>query len=181
MKKSDGSFSPKHEVFISEYVATLNGSEAARRAGSPAKSAANYASRLLTNPEIKAEVDKRIAARTVQTKMSAGEIITRIENQATADIAIFLKPGTLELDPEMVHEFGHLIQSIILTKDGWRIRMYDAQKALELLGKTKALFVERQVLEMLEGMEVIDTDGQEISNQSTSASFSASADRGLIS
>ena len=144
---------PKQHKFIQAYVACLNGSEAARRAGYSPHSAHVQASELLAKPEIREEVDRLIK---LQSRMPKEEIIARLERIATADISIFFLPGGLELDYEAIKQNGDLIQSIWVTKEGPRLRLHDSLGALELLGKKEALFVERTLVSDLEGMEIKD-------------------------
>jgi phage terminase small subunit len=153
---------PRHKAFAVAYAACLNGKQAAIMAGFAPARARTTASELLSKPEIRREVDRLIEK---QSRMTAGEIIARLERLATGSIAMFLKPGTLEIDPELVHEYGDLIQSIWYTAEGPRLRLHDASKALELLGKARALFIERQILEQMGGMDIIESsngDGEEI-------------------
>ena len=51
---------PKQERFVAEYLACMNASEAARRAGYSAKTAASQAERLLRNVEISEAVKKAL-------------------------------------------------------------------------------------------------------------------------
>ena len=152
----------KHKVFARAYAACLNGKQAAIKAGYAPARAHITGSELLARPDVRREVDRLIE---MQSRMTAGEIIARLERLATGSVALFLKPGTLEIDPEAVHEHGDLIQSIWYTAEGPRLRLHDASKALEMLGKARALFIERQILEQMGGMDIIESsngDDEEI-------------------
>ena len=145
----------RQKAFCRHYANCLQGKKAAILAGyKDGPSADVTASELLAMPKIRAEVDRLITA---QSRMTGEEIIARLEKQATATIALFLKPGTLEIDPAAVHQHGDLIQRIWITAEGPRITLHDSQKALELLGKTRALFIERAILNDLEGMDVVES------------------------
>ena len=148
---------PKQRKFIAAYVDCLNGAEAARRAGYSPKSAAVQASELRAQEHIRKEIDRLLES---QSRMGKDEILAKLERQANADIALFFKPGTLDLDPEMVHKHGDLIQRIWRTAEGDRIMLHDSQKALELLGKSRGLFVERTIMEEMDGMEFVDGNGK---------------------
>lgn len=143
---------PRQAKFVEEYVACLNSHEAARRAGYKEGGGASF---LLNNPQIRAEIDKRLNA---QSRMSASEILARLERQSQASISMFLKPGTLEIDPDAVHKHGDLIQRFAQTAEGPRIYLHDSQKALELLGKSRALFIERQILEQMGDMDIVEDE-----------------------
>jgi hypothetical protein len=146
---------PRQAKFVQEYVDCLNGAEAYRRAGYKMSGPYANAHYLLSDPKIRAEIDKRINA---QTRMQASEILARLERQAQASISMFLKPGTLEIDPEAVHKHGDLIQRLWITAEGPRIMLHDSQKALELLGKSRALFIERQILEQMGDMDIVEDE-----------------------
>lgn len=151
MAKGKKALLPRQRAFIEAYVVCLNGEAAAAKA----KYKYGAASGLLANPAIRSEVDRRIEA---QSRMPASEILARLERQAHASIADFLKPGTLEIDPTAVHEHGDLIQRLWITAEGPRIMLHDSQKALELLGKSRALFIERQILNDMEGMDIVNDE-----------------------
>lgn len=143
---------PKQRLFIAAYVDCLNGAEAARRAGYSPKSAAVQASTLRSQDHIRKEIDRLLEK---QSRMGKDEILAKLERQANADISIFFDAhGTLLWD--VVHKNGDLIQRIWVTAEGPRLMLHDSQKALELLGKSKALFVEREIWKELEGMEIRD-------------------------
>lgn len=156
----------KQRAFILAYLACLNGAQAAIQAGYSRKRAKITAAELLRKPHVRQEIDRLIDA---SFRMSGAEVIARLERQADATIALFLKPGTLELDPEALHEHGDLVSSFWMSAEGPRIRLHDSQKALELLGKTRALFVERAILSDLEGMDIVESDHAETPSNSRSA------------
>ena len=144
---------PRQAKFVDEYLQCLNAREAYRRAGYKADTGGAWG--LLNSPIVRAEVDRRLAA---QPRMAANEILARLERQAHADISIFLKPGTFEIDPEAVRRNGDLIQRFAITAEGPRIYLHDSQKALELLGKARALFIERQILEQMGDMDIVEDE-----------------------
>lgn len=78
----------KQRAFIDHYFACgLNATEAAKRAGYSAKTARFIGSENLTKPNIRAEVDRRLA----EHAMPANEVIARIGNMARGDMADFLR------------------------------------------------------------------------------------------
>ena len=147
--------SDRQTAFIRHYAACLNGSEAARRAGYSPKSAAQTASDLLARKDVRRKIQKILDDR---IRMGEGEIIARLERQTEASMGLFLKPGSLELDVDSIHHHGDLITRIWFTAEGPRLQLVDSTKALELLGKTRALFVERTLLDKLSGMEIADDE-----------------------
>jgi hypothetical protein len=98
------------------------------------------ASENLTKPKVKAAIEKRWASH----GMTAEEVLARLAGQARGDIGELVGKGGV-IDLEQAKEWGltQLIKSVSWTKQGLRIEMYSAQHALELIGKTMGLFVER--------------------------------------
>jgi hypothetical protein len=124
-------------------------------------------------PEIKAEIERLMEER---PRFGEGKIIALLERQAEASVSLFLKPGTLDVDPDKVHEHGDLIQRIWITAEGPRIILHDSQAALKLLGQARGLFVERTLLEDLEGMEIKDDDAKAPGRKAPRASRSTKRD-----
>ncbi len=60
---------PRQHRFVEEYLVDLNATQAARRAGYSAKSAAGRGSRLLRNPAIAAAIEKAQDQRAARTSM----------------------------------------------------------------------------------------------------------------
>lgn len=133
-------FTARQEIFIAEYVACWNASEAARRAGYNGKSN-SVGSQLLANIDIAQEIERRKAL----LIMAAEEVAIRLTEQAKAGYAEYFNEfGGVDLDRLLKDGKGHLIKKIKPTKDGSEIEFYDAQAALVQIGKIHKLFVERQ-------------------------------------
>lgn len=165
------SFPPRQRKFIACFVECLNGAEAARRAGYGVAGARQRAEELRSDPRIAAEIDRLLDK---QLRMGEGEILARLERQATSDISIFFDAeGGLRWDEVLKN--GDLIQRIWKTAEGWRLVLHDPQKALELLGKSKAMFVERTLVEKLEGLEVVDTGNGKAPRRSPARAARAAA------
>ncbi len=134
----------RQQAFIEHYIVCLNGAEAARRAGYAASGARQEASRLLSNADIRAAIDARLA----ESAMPIGEILGRLSEQARSTMADFFtikgRGMTLDLKKAAAADRLYLVKKYTKTKQGVSIELYDAQAALTLLGKTYGLFVERQ-------------------------------------
>lgn len=134
----------KQQVFVSEYLKCWNASEAARRAGYNGQ--ANVVGpRLLANVSIKAQIDQRLQ----EMKMSADEVLTRLAEQARADMADFVRfqdgIKTPFLDLESANNKGllRLVKKFKYNAAGHpEIELYDAQAALVHLGRAHNLFKE---------------------------------------
>lgn len=144
--------SSKQQAFASYYLICGNGAEAARLAGYSAKTARQQASRLLTNVDIRAEVEAGLAA----VKMEADETLKRLADQARASMSDFVKvdaAGQMDFDFKKAQGSGklHLLKKFKkterttkgMTETTFEIELHDAQTALQLLGRHHKLFIER--------------------------------------
>lgn len=146
----------KHKKFLLEYLKDFNGTQAAIRAGYSKRSAAETASEILR----KSNIAEALQAELSNMGMVANEILGRLTLQARADISEFVefgsepvidKTGTHVGDRQVIHvkvdafkQYGHLVKSVSPAHGGgFRVEMYSAQEALELLGKAQRLFVEQ--------------------------------------
>ncbi|HOX27461.1 MAG TPA: terminase small subunit [Candidatus Krumholzibacteria bacterium] len=118
---------PKQEQFCLEYVVDLNATQAAIRAGYSANGADVTGSRLLGNARIATRIAALRSERSAATKITAESVLTRLDQVA-----------------------DRCMQGVEVTdRDGnpigeWKFDSSGANKALELLGKHLALFVERR-------------------------------------
>src|SRR3972149_3213140 len=102
----------RQRAFIAYYIETWNAAEAARRAGYSEKTARFIGSQNLTKLNIRAEIDRRLAA----MAMSAEEILARLKDQAGASMADFVsvdeETGEAKLDLAKAEKAGkpHLRQ-----------------------------------------------------------------------
>lgn len=117
---------PKQQRFVEEYLVDLNATQACVRAGYSKKTAQRIGSENLSKPLIAAEIKKGSKIITEKTEVSAESIVTRLN---------ILANRCMQAEP-------------VTDKDGNPIGDYKfdssgANKALELLGKTKAMFVDK--------------------------------------
>lgn len=132
----------KQTVFVEEYLKCWNSSEAARRAGYNGRSN-QIGSRLLTNVDIKAQIDERIA----ELKMSTDEVLIRLAEQARGSLAEFTDVQLMAdlKDHPRAHLIKHLTTDVYEDKLGklhykTKFELYDAQAALVHIGKAHGLF-----------------------------------------
>ncbi len=132
---------PKQRAFVEEYLKCWNATEAARRAGYSERTARSIGSENLTKPDIKAEIERRIA----EKAMTADEALIRIAEQARADYSQYFNTrGELEISRLIADGKGHLVKGVTYDKAGRRVfEFYDAQAALFKIGQHHRLFTER--------------------------------------
>ncbi|HSW63413.1 MAG TPA: terminase small subunit [Dissulfurispiraceae bacterium] len=156
----------RQRLFIEAYLQTWNASEAARRAGFANPGQQGH--RLLKNVEIAAAVEARIREAAMQT----AEVLSRLAEQARANIGEFIivkqvaldapedqdeqdpdQPDTstgvntvtvMEIDWEQVKARGHLIKRITPGRYGTTIELHDGQTALVHIGRNLKLFTDVQ-------------------------------------
>jgi phage terminase small subunit len=133
----------RQQLFIEHYLVCLNGAEAARRAGYAARGARQEAHRLLTNADIRAAIDARMA----EYVMPANEVLARLTDTARGSMADFLTigPRGTRIDLRRAAEADklHLVKKYSKTKQGESIELYDAHTAKELLGKYHKLWTDK--------------------------------------
>ena len=131
----------KQKVWIEEYLATWNATEAARRAQYKGNedTLKSVGCENLTKPYIQQAIEKRM----IELTLSADEVLMRLAQHATASIADFIdNVGVISW--EAVKEKGHLIKKIIHIKGkNSTIELRDSQAALVHLGRHYALFKDR--------------------------------------
>lgn len=135
----------KQRLFVEEYLACWNATEAAKRAGYSPRTAYSKGSYVLHQPAVAERIKERIA----EKAMSADEVLLRLADHARGSMEDFVEVGGgvdgFSLDLEKARDAGklHLVKKLSSTENGPSIELYDAQSALVQLGKAHGLFVER--------------------------------------
>lgn len=134
--------SPKHRNFCEEYLKTWNATEAylAAYPKSSRDAARRNASRLMTNDDIREEIQQRVDEQT----MSANEVLSRLAEQARGEHGKYINEyGAVDLPQLIADGKGHLIKGVKETAHGKTIEFYDAQAALVHIGKHHRLFADK--------------------------------------
>jgi phage terminase small subunit len=84
---------PKQETFVREYLVDLNATQAAIRAGYSEKTAEQQATRLLRNVQVASAVKEAMDDRSERTRIDADWVLTRLAEEAVADIADLYDEG----------------------------------------------------------------------------------------
>ncbi|MGR6115037.1 terminase small subunit [Aeribacillus composti] len=141
----------KQKRFIEEYLIDLNATQAAIRAGYSPNTAGAIGHENLNKPEIRARIDQALAERSKRTGINADRVIRELARIA------FVNPGNLiNFDEATVREnaseddlaaISSVKVKIIPGEAGdiveREVRMYDKNRALELLGKHLGIFTDK--------------------------------------
>lgn len=164
---------PKQQRFVQEYLLDLNGTQAAIRAGYSERSAEVQASRLLRNAQVSAAIEAAKAARSERTKIDADWLLTRLAEEATADIAdLYDDSGALKpvrqwpkiwrqglvagIDVEEITEEGVTVGHIR------KVKLSDRAKRLEMIGKHVGVQAFKENVSVSGGLNVrINLDPEE--------------------
>ena len=159
----------RQRVFIEEYLKCWNATEAARRSGYSEKTARQIGQKLLTNVVISEAIKQRIS----EKAMSADEVLIRLGEHARGDMADFLDISSvgfqIDLNKALQNGKTRLIKkakmktTITMNKDDqdteihdMEIELYDAQSALEKIGRYHGLFKDRQDINIEGKLSILD-------------------------
>lgn len=128
----------RQALFVEYYLRCKTPTEAARLAGYSQPGQLQW--QLMQNPTVRKEIDRLMSG----IKVNPDEVLLRLAQQARNEGAQYLLPSG-EIDFAGIIRDGkqHLIKSITKTKYGFTVTFYDAQHALELVGKHLGLLTDR--------------------------------------
>lgn len=151
----------KMKKWADAYLITLNKTEAARRAGYGGNDAdlSNIGYQNYRKLEVQTYLKEKLAA----TAMPAEEVISRLSDQAAADMSEFIefKDGIklpyLNLKNAADKGLLRLVKKFKYNADGQpEIELYDAQAALVHLGKAHGLFSDKlEVSGKIDGLVIL--------------------------
>lgn len=139
----------KQERFCQEYIIDFNGARAAIAAGFSEKGAAVAGSRLLSDVNVQAEIQRLKQELQVSTKISAERVVTELAKIGFSNIQDFLEPGNnlidlTSVDADKAAAIGSIKRVEVETEFGTRIttsfQLWDKVSALEKLGKHLGVF-----------------------------------------
>jgi len=133
MAERDG-FTDRQRAFIAWYCKLLNATRAAERAGytGNANTLGVTGHDLLTNPNIRAEIDRRLRANIP----SPDEVLTRIGQQAIVDVTPYVQEdGSLDVARMRDDGVGHMVVGAKPGRHGPEIALASPQTAQKLLAR----------------------------------------------
>lgn len=137
---------PKQDRFVEEFLIDLNATQAAIRAGYSARSAEMTGSRMMRNDKVRRAVEAAQADRSKQTEIDAAWVLTRLHDEAVADLADILdEAGVVRpvKDWPLIWRQG-LVAGIDVQEDlvegvkvgqTIKLKLSDRIKRIELIGK----------------------------------------------
>lgn len=138
----------RQRAFIEHYLESWNATDAARQVGyrNPEK----LGPRNLKKPAIIVGITKRME----EQALKANEVLKRLADQARLNASDFFvfeedpqtgKVVMTDVNWEIFRSRGHLIKGLKYSRQGKPVlEFYDAQAALEKIGRAMALFVDRE-------------------------------------
>ena len=147
----------KQDAFCRHYVISLNACDAARKAGFSETFATTRSSDLLTQPHMQARISELQAPSIARLEVSADHVIKELHRIATCDIGeAFDENGKFKALQEMPEDVRRCIQGIEVEElfEGYgkervqigvtkKIKFWDKNKGLELLGKHFKLYTDK--------------------------------------
>lgn len=151
----------KQKRFIEEYLIDLNATQAAIRAGYSPHTAGAIGHENLNKPEIRARIDKALAERSKRTGINADRVVRELARIALVNPANVIDFDVATIFDDASEDDLAAIASVkVKTIPGENgdivereVRMYDKNRALELLGKHLGMFKDR--LEINGSMDVV--------------------------
>ncbi len=138
----------KQKRFCEEYLIDLNATQAAIRAGYPARSAGSIGSENLKKPAIRAYIDEKLAERSARTGINADRVLAELGKLAFVNPTDVINSESGMIDENASRDDTAAIAVIkvktIPTKDGdvveREVRFADKTKALEMCAKHLGMF-----------------------------------------
>lgn len=132
----------KQAIFVEHYLTSFNATEAAKQAGY--KGDRNALATIGHANLKKDEIAEAISLRIKEAAMGADEVMMRLAEQARASYSQYIdEDGKVDFEKIIKDKKAHLIKSIKHTPYGKNVEFYDAQAALQFVGKYHGLFVDR--------------------------------------
>lgn len=129
----------KHMHFIDAYMATNNAAEAARQAGYSEGNAKQQGSRLLKDPDIQAEIERRASERSDKYKMTADRVLEELVDTLEVLKAEVKPKRNSKTGKPLTNEDGNPVY----TRDNNGI-----MKCLELIGKIRGVDAFKESVDM---------------------------------
>ena len=119
----------KRQVFIDEYIRTMNGTQSAITAGFSPKIAYSYASELLKKPEVKQAVDEGIKRKCAECKLTKTSLLSKLSD-------IINNPDSKHSDVTRAIEVASKILKLYKDTEGQHVALFQRIEQ-DMAGKEK--------------------------------------------
>lgn len=138
---------PKQACFVEEYLADLNATQAAIRAGYSAKMAGRIGFQLLEKTGIQAAIQAAQRERSARTGITADRVVQEIARVAFSSLRDVMTWGPagaqVRPDGEITPDAAAAIAEITETNTGVKVKLHNKVAALEQLAKHVGLYQDR--------------------------------------
>lgn len=141
---------PKQKIFADEYLINLNATRAYKMAYPKVKkdeSARVNGSKLLTNTNVAAYIEKRMSERSKRTEITQDMVLHELAKIGFADITDFVitdgRHVMIKPTDDIPHEKLGAIAGIKEGANGIEVKLNDKEKALELIGRHLGMFKDK--------------------------------------
>lgn len=157
----------KQKRFAEEYVIDLNGKQAAIRAGYSEKTAEYQAARLLRNAKVQEYIAKLMQAREKRTEITQDMVVRELAKIAFGDLRGVMSWGAngviVKESSELTDDEAAFISELNATSFGEgvsiKLKTFNKEKALELLGKHLGMFRDKVELTGKDGSPLMPQSG----------------------
>lgn len=134
----------QQQLFVEAYLVELNATKAAIAAGYSADSAASQGSRLLKNAKVAAALRDARQKRAERVQVTQDEVLAELVNIMRGDprdlVGWDKHHAKIKPSDELTEAEAKRISEVAMTSDGLRVKFYDRQRAIELVGKHLGMF-----------------------------------------
>lgn len=150
-RKTDEGLNDRQRLFVEEYLADLNQTQAAIRAGFSPKTAKQKACNMMKKPNIREAVDKAMAERSKRTGINADRVLLELGRCGLYNALDFINAKDATVMDNATADDGAAIASVKVkttpTENGniveREIKLVDKLKALELAGRHLGMFIDK--------------------------------------
>jgi phage terminase small subunit len=142
----------RKQIFIDQYMLDLNGTQAILRAGFAAsrQSAAQMAWGYFQDPDVEAEIDRRLSEKRAQSKLTSDTVLEWLSQMAEVQISdILAEDGSLRPFAEWPPRARRSVQSLEIEENPItgvqrvKPKFVDKKAVIELIGKHLKMFTDK--------------------------------------
>lgn len=156
--------SQKQHIFVRQYLVTMNGAEAVRRAGYTSRDPAGHAAKLLKGKSVQKAIEEEIAKRNSRLQLDQDYVVRKLYNMVEANISDYLqwneKTVRLHDSESLSREQLALVKEVAESEGGIRFALHDKLVALDKLARHLGMYEKHR-----QSRHTQDTRTRDILNQ----------------